>query len=352
MPRALRELAEINGMDPIAQLYNEALQYANEGHPRLARERLQMLLCMSPDDAEARLLLSRIFAAGRRWQEAQKELDEAAKYGAEIPQNLRHAIDEHFRLAQREESDRREVVRERDEIELCSLRGQVKSLRSENAVFQSDVRRLQSDVRRWAWATLGVALLGIGLWAGSLLVVGESTPIEAPTVAADVAPVAPAAPALAAPAEVVPATPTKPAAASTTIPAQPATAAALPSELLKRDALAALDRSPGLNGHGVTVGLQGSQVVATGHVLHYTQLMLAERTLAAIDGVDGVDVSGVEVLSRTQGTTHVVASGDTLGAIAQRYYGSSAHGDIIAQANDASPKRLQLGQKLDVPPMP
>ena len=33
LPRALRELAELNGMDPIAQLYNEALQYANGRAP-------------------------------------------------------------------------------------------------------------------------------------------------------------------------------------------------------------------------------------------------------------------------------------------------------------------------------
>ena len=78
VPRALREAAEMSGLDPVSELYNEALRYASEGHLRLARERLQMLLCMKPDDGESRLMLAKIFVAGQRWQDAIAALDEAA----------------------------------------------------------------------------------------------------------------------------------------------------------------------------------------------------------------------------------------------------------------------------------
>ena len=306
----------------------------------MARERLQMLLCMAPDDADARLLLSRIYAGGQRWQEAQKELDEAAKYGADVPQNLRHAIDEHFRMAQREETARRSVVQERDEIELCSLRGQVKSLRSENAGHLSDIRRLHSDVRRWAWATMGVAMLGIGLWVGTLFFSNEAEVVAAETAIVETPAV-----------EVAPEMTTKPVATAAKSAPFPPAAVELPSEVLKRDARTALDRAPGLDDHGVTLTLSGDKLVASGTVLHFTQLLLAERVLHGVEGVDAVDVEGVKVLSATQGVTHVVASGDTLGGISQRYYGTSVHGESIAKANGVNPKRLQLGQTLQVPPL-
>src|SRR5689334_9342416 len=75
VPRALREAAEMAGLDPVAQLYNEALRYAQEGHLRLARERLQVLLCMAPDDGDGRLMLARVHVAGQRWSEALAALD-------------------------------------------------------------------------------------------------------------------------------------------------------------------------------------------------------------------------------------------------------------------------------------
>ena len=81
IPRALREAAELAGIDPVAELYNEALRYAQEGHLRLSRERLQMLLCMAPDDGDARLMLARVFVAGQRWSDALSALDEATNCG-------------------------------------------------------------------------------------------------------------------------------------------------------------------------------------------------------------------------------------------------------------------------------
>ena len=89
VPRALREAAEMAGLDPIAQLYNEALRYGREGHLRLARERLQVLLCMAPDDGEARLMLARVHVAGQRWSDALAALDEAQSCGVDVPMSLR-----------------------------------------------------------------------------------------------------------------------------------------------------------------------------------------------------------------------------------------------------------------------
>lgn len=58
-------------------------------------------------------------------------------------------------------------------------------------------------------------------------------------------------------------------------------------------------------------------------------------------------------LSSSGGTTYTVVSGDTLGKIAEKNYGSSSpeYMDKIQRANNmSSPDKLQLDQKLIIPP--
>ena len=50
--------------------------------------------------------------------------------------------------------------------------------------------------------------------------------------------------------------------------------------------------------------------------------------------------------------THTVKSGDTLGGISLKYYGTTSHYKHIMQANDLTTEALQLGQKLSIPEPP
>ena len=54
----------------------------------------------------------------------------------------------------------------------------------------------------------------------------------------------------------------------------------------------------------------------------------------------------------TNSTVYVVKSGDTLGSIAQKAYGSARYSDVIFKANSdilKNPDKLRLGMKLIIP---
>ena len=55
----------------------------------------------------------------------------------------------------------------------------------------------------------------------------------------------------------------------------------------------------------------------------------------------------------TEGETYIVKSGDSLAAIALRFYGDASLADIIAEANDiADPTDIRPGDELIIPPEP
>ena len=176
--RALREAAEKSGIDPVAELFNEALGYAQEGHLRLARERLQVLLCMAPDDGEARLMLARVHVAGQRWTDALAALDEARNCGVSVPKPLRRAVEDRLRAHRAGEEEQRAAVSARNQGEVMALRHESRRFRSENAELTSRVAQLEREVRKWAWATLGVSVIAISFVLGSLYFSGlpGSTP--------------------------------------------------------------------------------------------------------------------------------------------------------------------------------
>ena len=68
--RELSELLDTQGYDAATRLYDEALCMAREGHLGRARDRLHVLLCLNPDDAQGHMLLTKIYGAQKRWQEA------------------------------------------------------------------------------------------------------------------------------------------------------------------------------------------------------------------------------------------------------------------------------------------
>ena len=104
----MREAAQAAGLDPVAELYNEALRYLQEGHRRLARERLQMLLCMAPDDAEARLMLAQIHVASKRWADALAELDKANEHIV-VPKDLYREVRDSLQAERAHRRDRPSV---------------------------------------------------------------------------------------------------------------------------------------------------------------------------------------------------------------------------------------------------
>jgi nucleoid-associated protein YgaU len=71
---------------------------------------------------------------------------------------------------------------------------------------------------------------------------------------------------------------------------------------------------------------------------------------------NGASVPGASTGSASPSTstsaerTHVIASGDTFEALAQKYYGSATKWQLISKANPTvEPERLKIGQKIRIP---
>lgn len=63
---------------------------------------------------------------------------------------------------------------------------------------------------------------------------------------------------------------------------------------------------------------------------------------------DGSDADGGEI-DDGEDRSYVVQEGDTLGTIAQRFYGDSSQIEPIQQANNLDSTNLQIGQELTIP---
>lgn len=341
IPRALREAAELAGLDPVAELYNEALRYAQEGHLRLARERLQMLLCMAPDDGEARLMLARVFVAGQRWSDALGALDEATNCGVDVPMSLRRAVEDHLRAERAVTEEQHNALKAREQGEVKALRMEARRLRSENAQVACHVTDLEREVRKWAWATASVSALTIVFIVGSLVFGARGTDEEAKGEPTDGAVVQSGEPGAVAPA--VPGSPEAAVEVAAELPPPPVDLAQFAADLL--------DSAPGLDGTSLQVRVEGDKVILAGEVLTFKQRKTAERVLASANGVGSVDASAVKLLVRTKGAHHVVEKGDTLSHIAHAFYGDSTLTAGIISANKIENNVLKIGQKLTIPPI-
>jgi len=329
VPRALREAAEMSGLDPIAELYNEALRYATEGHLRLARERLQMLLCMKPDDGESKLMLAKVFVAGQKWQDAIAALDEAQSCGQVVPMPLRRAVEDHLRSDQAAMDEQRDASRAREQGEIKALRQEARRLRSENAQLIGRGAELERETKRWAWTTAavsGVAILFIGanlLFGGASTEVADGLVADMPVAVAD------------APADAD--------------GAAPAPADDTPTALATR-AANALAAAPGLEGTALEVEVSGKSAAVAGSVISHRQRRTAEKVLSGVSGIGDVDVSKVSLSARTKGATHEVKRGDTLSHISYEYYGESGMTKHILKANRGlKASNMQIGQLIKIP---
>jgi len=339
--RALRQSAESCGLDAVAELYNESLRLATEGHYRRARERLQVLLALAPEDGEARLLLSKVLVAGQQWRDALATLDEAASYGQSFPAELRIAVEEHLRADQAAEEEQRAARVAREQGEIKALRQEARRLRSENAQLVARNRDLEKETRKWAWTTAAVSAVAIVFVLVNLLFGGHRGPTAAEVAAAmnrqSGEPVAPTL--------MVPVEPPAP----EVVPAPPEPVVEAPVGARAAEILRAV---PGIQETGISFEVDGTTAVLGGTVQQYQQLLDAKKALLSVSGIDRVDTSGVEIRARTQGTTHTVVKGDTLSHLAYVYYGESSKADILLKANKRVLKgrpNLQIGQVLTIP---
>jgi len=277
-----------SGVDVPGSLYDEALSLAQEGRLAPAAERLRMLLVLDPSDSEAALLLGKVLAERRQWQESLAQLDAAAAKGARLPHGLREEVERQLRRKVQDAEEHRARMAARERGEVRALRQEARRLRSEGAVLEQQLEDLEKRVKMWSSATAIVAGSAAALLLAAMLF-GSPTP-ETAVAATDVVEVAAEVPA----ASSVETLPTAPAVGS---PA-PATPAVVPA---------------------------------------------AEPTPAPVEAVPAEPVGTV---------VHTVKKGETLGHIARQYYGKSSQWKPILDANrDVLPSasKLQPGMKLKVP---
>lgn len=338
VPRALRNAAESVGIDPLAELYNEALRFATEGHLREARERLLMLICLDPEDAEARLLLAKVHVAGQKWKEALSALDEASSLGLKVPKELRRAVEDHLHAEVATEEEQRAALRAREQGEIRALRQEARRLRSENAQLLNRSSGLEQEVRRWAWTAGGVSVVAILFTLTTFLSSSgsSSTPVVAAEVAESAAPTEQAVPLVGEPGPVEAASPEAPP----------------PVEDLAARAQRVLEQAPDLNGT-FAVTVKGGEASVSGEVRTAAERRRVKAILEEVRGLSAVSVDGLEVTARTRGARHTVSSGDMLSKIAYRYYGDSQLIAPIRKANASLSKStsLSIGQELVIPPV-
>lgn len=105
----------------------------------------------------------------------------------------------------------------------------------------------------------------------------------------------------------------------------------------------------------------GKSVILRGVVDNDHELRLAEQIARGVEGVSGVDVSGLRVAAgvkdlakdkdeETGDTVYTVKEGDSLSKIAEKYYGDAMQYKKIAHYNNISnPDLIHPGQKIRIP---
>lgn len=355
--RALRDAAETAGLDPVAELYNEALRYANEGHLRLARERLDVLVALSPDDGEARLLLGKVFVAGQRWKEALSALDEAATNGQNVPSELRSAIEEHLRRQSESDEEQRSAAMAREQGEIKALRQEARRLRSENAQLIGTNHEMEQESKKWAWIAAGAAGFTVLFVLGSLIFGGSNADQVAdfdanPVIIDDVSP-----PEVVAASVVDLRAPVIEDAgfASMNHPAETAAPEVFEAPAGNRGPAAELAQlfaqraaTQGIDSVEVTNGV----AVLKGSVATHFDKKDAMTTAGSARGVTSVNANDLTINARTRGATHIVGKGDMLGGLAYQYYGDSSLANTILNANNGvlhGKSNLSIGMELDIP---
>ena len=279
-----------SGVDVPGSLYDEALSLAQEGRLAPAAERLRMLLVLDPSDSEAALLLGKVLAERRQWQDALAQLDAAAAKGARLPRGLREEVERQLRRKVQDAEEHRARVAARERGEVRALRQEARRLRSEGAVLEQQLEDLEKRVRMWSNATAVVAGSAAALLLAAMMFGGPAAAPEAP--------------------------------ANTDMVEVPAAPAPIAE-----------------GAEPAAVELPSAPVVAA-----------PVETPAAKPAAVPVPSAAPE--TPTGSVVHTVEKGETLGHIAREYYGKSSQWKRILDANrDVLPSasKLQPGMKLKVP---
>jgi nucleoid-associated protein YgaU len=183
---AVREIADAlreAGIDTTTRLYDESLQLAREGHLGRSRDRLRMLLCLDPDDGHAHLLLAKIFACQKRWQEAIAELDAAAACGVRLPPAMKTS----FETARDSilQDNRGDQVSARITAEVRALREEARRLRVDRTRLERTNGEMTRKNQIWMLSTAGTGLLALVFLALSFRGGAETIPTEADLFAVD-----------------------------------------------------------------------------------------------------------------------------------------------------------------------
>jgi LysM repeat protein len=328
--KAIRQAVTQSGIDPLAELYNEALELAHEGHYGDAQSRLHVLLGLAPNDGDAHLLLAKIFVAGQLWRRALTAIDQAAACGAHVSEPLRTRVVTHLHADDRDSESERQARAAREQGEIRKLRSEARALRSDNAHLVTCNRALERETTRWAWISTSTSLVAIAFLAAQVFFT-SGTP--APTTLAEV-----------------------PTSDQLPVVDQGVTPPPTLGDSPRNGSLATL-AGEALMTAGVLEGAELEVVVRTttaqlsGTVRTHAQMLKAVNVVSAVNGIEKVGNGGVIILARRDGTTHVVQSGDTLGQIAFNYYGKSGLHKVIIEANPSlgGKANLRVGQTLVMP---
>jgi len=295
--RELSELLDTQGYDAATRLYDEALCMAREGHLGRARDRLNVLLCLNPDDAQAHLLLAKIYGAQKRWQEAIAELDATTACGLRPPQGLKEAF-ENQRDAKLQDN-RNEQVAARVGAEVRALREEARRLRVDKTRLERAVRDSNRKARSWSLTAVLTTALSVGLllsFLGKGLQQDEG-PVE--------------------------------------------TVAELNPTVVTTEALLLEEQEPAANIEEILENIEETADIAV--------VAQATEPPAAMPPV--------EIIRETPKTdettkTYVVQSGDNLSSIAYSMYGKSSQWEAIRDANAnllGNGDSLQVGMELRIP---
>ena len=113
-----------------------------------------------------------------------------------------------------------------------------------------------------------------------------------------------------------------------------------------------------LNGEAATLEAKGkamaefNKLVATENTFNKIAVAKAQGAVAPSPAAGAILTGGVPAQTGTAAKIHVVESGDTLGAIAKKYYGKAGAYMKIFDANKdilTDPDKIKPGQKLRIP---
>lgn len=149
------------GIDAPNSLYDEALAFARDGHLGQAHARLQMLVCLDPDDADALLLMAKVHAAQGRPSEALARMDAATAAGGLAPAGFREQLEGAIRAERAREEEHRARIAAREQGEIRSLRNETRALRSETVRLETELGQSSERERHWKYAAFGVSIVGV-----------------------------------------------------------------------------------------------------------------------------------------------------------------------------------------------